>query len=87
MESCVRVKVTGYVQGVGFRAFVRRHAIRLGLRGYARNMPDGSVEVVAQGDDYSIGQLIDTLRGSDFDIDSMETTRLEGCSYEGFRVM
>ena len=87
MESCVRIRVTGYVQGVGFRAFVRRHAMRLGLRGYARNMPDGSVEVVAQGDDYAIDQLIDTLRGSDFDIDSIETTRLEGCSYEGFRVM
>lgn len=87
MESCVRIRVTGYVQGVGFRAFVRRHAMRLGLRGYARNMPDGSVEVVAQGDDYAIDQLIDTLRGSDFDIDSIETTRLEGCSYDGFRVM
>lgn len=87
MESCVRIRVTGYVQGVGFRAFVRRHAMRLGLRGYARNMPDGSVEVVAQGDDYAINQLIDTLRGSDFDIDSIEATRLEGCSYDGFRVM
>ena len=87
MERCVKIRVTGYVQGVGFRAYVRRHALRLGLRGYAKNMPDGSVEVVVQGDDYAIGQLVDALRGSDFAIDSIETSELSGCSYEGFKVM
>lgn len=41
--------VRGHVQGVGFRYFVVRHARRLGLRGYARNLGDGAVEVVAVG--------------------------------------
>jgi acylphosphatase len=46
-----RFLVTGRVQGVGFRWFVARHARELGLGGYARNLEDGRVEVVATGDD------------------------------------
>jgi acylphosphatase len=44
-----RFVVSGVVQGVGFRWFVARHARVLGLGGYARNLPDGRVEVVAGG--------------------------------------
>jgi acylphosphatase len=44
-----RFLVSGQVQGVGFRWFVARHARNLGLGGYARNLPDGRVEVVASG--------------------------------------
>ena len=41
--------VHGSVQGVGFRFSARRQALALGLRGYARNLRDGTVEVVAEG--------------------------------------
>ena len=44
-----RFLVSGVVQGVGFRWFVARHARALGLGGYAQNLPDGRVEVVASG--------------------------------------
>lgn len=44
-----RFLVSGMVQGVGFRWFVARHARALGLGGYARNLADGRVEVVACG--------------------------------------
>ena len=44
-----RFLVSGDVQGVGFRWFVARHARGLGLGGYARNLADGRVEVVASG--------------------------------------
>jgi acylphosphatase len=44
-----RFLVSGEVQGVGFRWFVARHARTLGLGGYARNLADGRVEVVASG--------------------------------------
>ncbi|MBI1967987.1 MAG: acylphosphatase [Gemmatimonadetes bacterium] len=47
--GATRYLVRGRVQGVGFRWFVWRQAERLGLRGWARNLPDGSVEVVAEG--------------------------------------
>ena len=45
----LRAVVHGYVQGVGFRFFARREALTLGLHGYTRNQPDGSVEVVVEG--------------------------------------
>ena len=52
-----RFVVFGMVQGVGFRWFVARHARGLNLRGYARNLPDGSVEVVVDGPEESFPQL------------------------------
>jgi acylphosphatase len=48
--SEMHVRVTGMVQGVGFRWFVRERARRLGISGWVRNLPDGSVEVAASGD-------------------------------------
>jgi len=45
------------VQGVGFRWFVARHARSLGLAGYARNLPNGSVEVVVDGPEEAIPAL------------------------------
>ena len=54
--------VRGRVQGVGFRVFVYEEASRLGLRGWVRNRPDGSVEVVATGDPALLERLMDRLR-------------------------
>lgn len=45
----VRIQARGIVQGVGFRVFARRYARMLGVTGYARNLDDGSVEVVGEG--------------------------------------
>lgn len=58
----VRVRVGGVVQGVGYRYFVRTRAIALGLSGYVRNLPDGAVEVVAEGDRSVIGGLVSEIR-------------------------
>ena len=59
-----RFLVSGMVQGVGFRWFVARHARTLGLGGYARNLPDGRVEVVACGGEpealHRLGALLRT---------------------------
>lgn len=52
----------GRVQGVGFRWFVWREAERLGLGGFARNLPDGTVEVVSQGPDEALDRLEQALR-------------------------
>lgn len=52
----------GFVQGVGFRYFVKRNALRLGLSGYAKNLPDGSVEVVAEGSESALLKLLKYLK-------------------------
>lgn len=54
--------VRGYVQGVGYRYFVIHKASTLGLRGYARNESDGSVEVVAQGARPALEHLLHLLQ-------------------------
>ena len=59
MTQAERLKavVKGEVQGVGFRWAVQRQAGRLGLTGYAENLPDGSVRVEAEGDPDRLDQL------------------------------
>ena len=54
--------VSGRVQGVGFRAWVREQAQRLGLGGSATNRTDGTVEVIAEGPRRQLEQLLDVLR-------------------------
>ena len=58
----LHAKVTGRVQGVGFRYFVLNSANQLGLTGWARNRRDGSVEVIAEGELDSLKQLVGALR-------------------------
>jgi acylphosphatase len=52
-----RYVIRGRVQGVGFRFFVEKHAQRIGLRGYAKNLSDGTVEVIAAGDAAALSEL------------------------------
>ena len=55
--AAARFLVRGRVQGVRFRAATRDEALRLGLSGHARNLADGSVEVLAAGEDASLAAL------------------------------
>ncbi len=54
--------IQGLVQGVGFRSFVYSKATRLGLTGYVSNMPDGTVQVVAEGEKGLLSDLIKELK-------------------------
>ncbi|MCA1713953.1 MAG: acylphosphatase [Gammaproteobacteria bacterium] len=62
MTAAARFLIGGRVQGVFFRASTREQALRLGLRGHARNLPDGRVEVVAAGAAQAINALGQWLR-------------------------
>jgi len=59
--ASVHAVVYGYVQGVFFRAFVSQRAGELGLSGYVRNLPQGAVEVVAEGGKRQLEKLISYL--------------------------
>lgn len=59
--SAKRWLISGRVQGVGFRYFVREQAIELGLHGFARNLDDGRVEVYATGSPERLSDLAAAL--------------------------
>ena len=61
MSIAKRCIVTGNVQGVWYRAAARHEAERLGVTGYARNLADGSVEVLACGEAAAVAALVDWL--------------------------
>lgn len=61
-QVCTIAWVYGSVQGVGFRYTTQQEAQRLGLVGYARNLDDGSVEVVACGEAENVNKLIEWLK-------------------------
>ena len=60
--AAYRYVVSGRVQGVGYRYFVLREAERLGVAGFARNLSDGRVEVVAEAAEDVLGELETRLR-------------------------
>ena len=62
MNSRAHIFVRGVVQGVYFRDFTRSHATAAGLTGWVRNVPDGRVEAVVEGERDRIDHLIDRLR-------------------------
>ena len=53
----LHMTISGRVQGVFFRDFVRTHATKLGLTGFVRNKNDGTVEIVTQGERKSLDEL------------------------------
>jgi acylphosphatase len=75
----VRILVTGRVQGVYFRMFTQNKAKQFGIKGYARNLPDGRVEIIAEADHGSIEQLIKWCHKGPVTarVDHVEMTELE----------
>ncbi len=57
MAQRIHAIVRGRVQGVGFRDYIYREAVALGLKGWVANRPDATVEVVAEGPEESIQKL------------------------------
>ena len=62
MATAVRVRIEGLVHGVSFRASMARMAASLGVRGWVRNNPDGSVEAVLEGDAAKVKRVLDWAR-------------------------
>ena len=58
----VRLRITGQVQGVGYRLWMTRTAASLGLRGWVRNRTDGSVEALVTGTPEAVAAMIEASR-------------------------
>lgn len=61
-HKTIHVIVEGKVQGVFFRAYTRDEAVRLGLVGWVRNLPDGSVETLISGEEHNVERMLEWLQ-------------------------
>ena len=85
----VRIVIHGMVQGVFFRANAKEAADRLGLKGYAKNLPEGAVEVVAEGPKEKLDELVAFCKkGSErARVDKVDVHIVEGSNeFEGFEI-
>lgn len=62
MRKQLTVIISGRVQGVGYRMFAASHAHRLQITGFVRNLSDGDVEVVAEGEEEALSAFLEILR-------------------------
>jgi Acylphosphatases len=77
-----KIYVSGLVQGVFFRAYTRNVARTLGLKGWVRNLPDGRVEIYAEGEEESLKKLVEWCKiGPPHAI--VEDVKVEWCEYSG----
>ena len=62
MKKSIRIYITGTVQGVFYRAFVKENAERYNVKGFVRNLEDGRVEVFLEGDDNAVNKMIELCK-------------------------
>ena len=80
--------VGGRVQGVGFRNYIQKHALKLGLTGYAKNLADGSVEVHAVGDSKQLDILSGYVRRGPMlaEVRTTDEQSADIVRYDGFQI-
>lgn len=81
-----KISVKGRVQGVGFRWRTVIEAKRLGLKGFVRNMPDGSVYIEAEGTEEQLNDLADWCRRGPGFVESVAIDPYPPVNYREFRI-
>lgn len=86
--SSIDVVVSGRVQMVGFRAFTRRNAIMLGVKGYVENISDGKVHAVLEGENHQVEKLLEMVRQGpqSSEVRDVKVKDIDGQGYSGFEV-
>ncbi len=88
MATAVRVKIRGIVHGVSFRANMAQIASDLGVRGWVRNLPDGSVEAFLEGDERNLKRILDwaKLGPPRARLDRVDVEPVEPRNHRDFRI-
>ncbi len=86
MEKSLQIKIFGRVQGVSFRYYTQNKARELGVRGYVKNMPDGSVYIEATGNADKMDHFVNLCRQgpSMARVDNLETENTDPVKEENF---
>lgn len=82
MKRAVKIEITGTVQGVFFRQFIAENAVKLGLKGFVRNLDNGDVEVIAEGETDSILKMIEICKQGPKH-SQIKNVKVEERKYEG----
>lgn len=89
MKKHIQIRVTGKVQGVFYRDYTVQKALALGITGYVKNMPDGSVCIEAYGDDEALSLFVDwCYTGSPkAGVENVEVKEMNSVTrFEGFEI-
>lgn len=88
-RQCLRGLVSGRVQGVSFRAFVREQALAAGVDGWAKNLADGRVEVLLCGDAAAVRRVAQALHDGPplARVDAVELAPADTAAASGFRIL
>lgn len=87
----IKVIVHGLVQGVSFRLYTQAEAQRLNVKGYVKNNPDGTVEIVAEGDDENVQSLVQWAKQGPpsarvSNLDMIEDVEISKSNFDAFNI-
>lgn len=84
-----RIKISGTVQGVSFRNFVKEQADELEIKGHVRNLDTGELEVVAEGKDENVNELIKRCKkgAPHSEVKGIEMQELNNIGFDDFKIL
>lgn len=84
----LRIYLSGTVQGVMFRKHIEEQANKIGVRGFVRNMEDGRVEVVIEGTDEKVREMLEVCKAGTqhAQVRNIEVNEIKYQGFEGFKV-
>jgi len=87
--KCLKIKISGKVQGVWFRASTQRKANELGIKGIVRNLPSGEVYVEAEGNKSDLETFVEWChQGSELSrVDQVEVSAMQSQNFEDFKIV
>ena len=85
----LHVLVSGFVQGIGYRQFVKTKAMELNLTGWVRNLPASRVEAAFVGDEKKLKKMIEFLKKGPFlaEVDSIEVEEIRDQKFDNFEII